>query len=153
MKKFGKFVQTAPYPLWETPAGNIVSLSQFTDNVNVASKGPTAQREMPRVCSALPECWGLPVICECLSKGDRCVGECMQHRLRILGLIVRVAKTVVCYSTPSALSDEWALKWGPSLHSLWAMNAGSLGKIFTGALINTMPFQFSWSCFLLSISA
>ena len=90
-KKFGKLVQTTPYPLWETPTSNIVSLSQFRDNVNVAAKGPTAQREMPCVCSTLTQCWGLPVLCECLSKGDRCVGECMQHRLRILGLIVHVA--------------------------------------------------------------
>ena len=67
MKQFGKLVRTVPFPLWETPAGNIVSLSQFRDNVNVAAKGPTAPQEMSRVCSALSDCWGLPVLCDCLS--------------------------------------------------------------------------------------
>ena len=61
--------------------------------------------------------------------------------------------TGVCYSTPSALNDECILKWGPSLHSPWAMNAASLGNIFTGSPIISMPFQFSWCCFLLSVSS
>ena len=77
----------------------------------------------------------------------------MRQQLRILGLTVHVGKAVVCYSTPSALNDQWVLKWGPSLHSPWAMNAASLSNIFTGSLINAMPFQFSWSCFLLSVSS
>ena len=153
MKRFGKLVRTVPFPLWETPTGNTVSLSQLRDNVNVAAKGPTAPQEMSRVCSALNDCWGLPVLCDCLSQGEECTGVCMSQRLRILGLTVHVGETVVCYSTPSALNNQLILKWGPSLHSPWAMNAASLSNIFTGSLINSMPFQFSWSCFLLSVSS
>ena len=58
MKQFGKPVRTAPFPLWETPAGNMVSLSQFRDNVNVAATGPMPPQEMSRVCSALSDCLG-----------------------------------------------------------------------------------------------
>ena len=109
IKQFGKLVTTVPFPLWETPVGNVVSLSQFRDNVNVAAKGPTTGQEMSRMCSALSECWGLPVLCDCLSKGDVCAGECMCQQLRLLGLTVHVGKAMVCYSTPSALNDEWVL--------------------------------------------
>ena len=61
MRKFGDLVQTVPVPLWKTPAGNTVSLSQFRDNVNVACAGPSAAMEMSRVCTALSECW----VCQC----------------------------------------------------------------------------------------
>ena len=75
MKQFGKLVQVTPVPLWLTPAGNIVSSSQLRDNVNVAAKGPSAQMEMSRVCYTLGECWGLPILSDCLSKGETCVGN------------------------------------------------------------------------------
>ena len=152
MRKFGDLVQTVPVPLWKTLAGNPVSLSQFRDNVNVASAGPSAAMEMSRVCKALSECWGLPVLCDCLGKGMQCAGACMTSSLRILGLTIHVKHEVLCYSTPSALNDKWDLKWGPSLHSPWAVTAGHLANIFTGSLINSMPFHFSWLCFLLSIT-
>ena len=80
------------------------------------------------------------------------VGNCMRPSLRILGLTIYLHQAVVTYSTPSALTDSWKLKWGPSLHSPWAMCSASLGNIFTGSLINGMPFDYSWVCFLLSIS-
>ena len=50
MKRFGTLVKEAPFPVWETPAGNTVSLSQFRDNVNVGAKGPSACDKMSRVC-------------------------------------------------------------------------------------------------------
>ena len=56
MRRFGDLLQTVPVPLWKTPAGNTVSLSQFRDNVNVASAGPSAAMEMSRVCTSLSEC-------------------------------------------------------------------------------------------------
>ena len=152
MKHSGKLMRTKHVLLWLTPAGNTVSLSQLRDNVNVAAKGPSANTEMSRVCATLTECWGQLVVCDCLSKGNPCVGNCMQPSLRILGLTIHLHELVVCYSTPSALDDMWQLKWGPSLHSLWAMSSAILGNIFTGSLINGMPFHFSWVCFLLSIS-
>ena len=77
----------------------------------------------------------------------------MRQELRILGVTIHVHGSVMCYSAPSALNDRWELKWGPSLHSPWAMCTGSLANIFTGSLINALPFQFSWACFLISISA
>ena len=61
MRRFGKLIEEGPFPAWETPAGNTVSLSQFRDNVNVATKGLSAKSEMARVCNALSECWSLPV--------------------------------------------------------------------------------------------
>ena len=41
----------------------------------------------------------------------------MTSSLWILGLIIHVQHEVLCYSTPSALNENWDLKWGPSLHS------------------------------------
>ena len=107
---------------------------------------------MCRVCNVLSDCWDLPVLCDCLSAGKPCNGACMQPMLRILGLTIHLHSGLLCYPTPSALTRSWQLKWGPSLHSPWAMQTGSLANIFTGALINAMPFQFSWACFLLTVS-
>ena len=90
MKRPGKLVQESPVPLWLTPAGNTVSLSRFRDNVNVATKGPSAAAEMARLCQTLTECWDLPVVCDCLSKGNACEGRCMQQSLRILGLTIHL---------------------------------------------------------------
>ena len=133
--------------------GNTVSVSQFRENVNVAAKGPSAKTEMSRVCDALSQCWNLPVHCDCLSRGDVCNGSCVRQSLRILGVTMHAGSSVVCFSTPSALNDTWQLKWGPSLHSPWAVSAGHLSNIFTGSLVNSLPFNFSWACLLLSISA
>ena len=153
MRRFGTLQKAEPFPVWETPAGNTVSLSQFRDNVNVAAKGPSARTEMSRVCEALSECWKLPVHCDCLSKGETCNGGCMSDKLRILGVTIHLQSSVVCFSTPSALNDRWELKWGPSLHSPWAVSMRHLSNIFTGSLVNSLPFNFSWACLLLSISA
>ena len=153
MKRFGKLSVHGSFPAWETPAGNTVSLSQFRNNVNVAAKGPSAKFEMARVCSALSECWSLPVHCDCLSRGDVCDASCMGESLRILGVTIYVGTSVVCFSTPSALNNEWHLKWGPSLHSPWAVSTGHLSNIFTGSLVSSLPFNFSWACLQLSISA
>ena len=76
----------------------------------------------------------------------------MTSSLRILGLTIHVKHEVLCYSTPSALNNKWDLKWGPIVHSPWAVTAGHIANIFTGSLINSMPFHFSWLCFLLSIT-
>ena len=156
MKRFGKLIEQGPFPAWETPAGNTISLSQFCDNVNVAVKGPSAKTETARVCNALSECWNLPVHCDCLSRGDVCNGSCMGESLRILGVTIHVGSSVVCFSAPSAPNDAWQLTqltWGPSLHSRWADGTGHLSNIFTGSLVNSLPFNFSWVCLLLSISA
>ena len=153
MKRFADLLQTTPFPLWKTPPGNTISMSQFCDNVNVAAKGPTVHSEMCRVCAVLTDCWDLPVRCECLSKGRPCAGACMRQQLRILGVTIHIHNAVLCFSTPSALNNDWELKWGPSSHSPWAMSSGSLANIFTGPLINVLPFQFSWGCFLVSICA
>ena len=153
MRRFGTLIKEAPFPVWETPAGNTVSLSQSRDNVNVGAKGPSACDEMSRVCHALAQCWDLPVHCDCLSRGDECDGSCMSDKLRILGVTIHVGSSVLCFSTPSALSDTWSLKWGPSLHSPWAVSMGHLSNIFTGSLVNSLPFNFSWACLLLSVSA
>ena len=104
MQRLGQLIQTTPVPLWLTPSRN--TISQFRDNVNVAAKGPSAHREMSRVCSTLTECWRLVVLCNCLSKGDQCVGHCMQSSLRILGLTIHLQGSVVCYSTPFALNHS-----------------------------------------------
>ena len=77
----------------------------------------------------------------------------MGESLRILGVTIYVGSSVVCFSTPSALNNTWHLKWGPSLHSPWAVSTGHLSNIFTGSLVNSLPFNFSWACLLLSISA
>ena len=100
MRRFGTLIKQDPFPVWETPAGNTVSLSQFWDNVNVAAKGPSASNEMSRVCDALSECWNLPVHCDCLSRGDVCNGSCMNDKLRILGVTIHVGSSVMCFSTP-----------------------------------------------------
>ena len=153
MRRFGTLQKAEPFPVWATPAGNTDSLSQFRDNVNVAAKGPSARTEMLRVCEALSECWKLPVHCDCLSKGETCNGVCMSDKLHILGVTIHLQSSVVCFSTPSALNDRWELKWGPSLHSPWAVSMRHLSNIFTGSLVNSLPFNFSWACLLLSISA
>ena len=77
----------------------------------------------------------------------------MNDNLRILGVTIHVGSSVMCFSRPSALNDTWQLKWGPSLHSPWAVSMGHLSNIFTGSLVNSLPFNFSWACLLLSISA
>ena len=80
MKRFGKLIEQGPFPAWEAPAGNTVSLSQFRDNVTVAAKGPSAKSQMARVCNALSECWSLPVHCDCLSRGT-CAMEVVCERV------------------------------------------------------------------------
>ena len=153
MRGFGTLIKQEPFPVWETRAGNTVSLSQFRHNVNVAAKGPSACNEMSHVCDALCQCWKLPVHCDCLSRGDECDGSCMSDNLRILVVTIHVGSSVVCFSAPSALSDTRKLKWGLSLHSPWAVSMGHLSNIFTGSLLNSLPFNFSWACLLLSVSA
>ena len=153
MRRFGTLIEQEPFPVWEAPAGNTVSLSQFCDNVNVAAKGPSASNEMSRVCDAVSQCWNLPVRCGCLSRGDVCNGSCMKDSLRTLGVTIHVGSSVMCLSTPSALKDTWKLKWGPSLHSPWAVNTGHLSNIFIGPPVNSLPVNFSWACLLLSISS
>ena len=106
-----------------------------------------------RGCDALSQCWNLPVHCDCLSRGDVCNGSCMKDSLHLLGVTIHVGSSVMCFSTPSALNDTWQLKWGPLLHSPWAVSMGHLSNIFTGSLVNSLPFNFSWACLLLSISA
>ena len=81
-----------------------------------------------------------------------CHGQCMAPQMRLLGLTLH-GDHPVCYSTPSSLMHEWKLKWGPTLRRSWAMTARSLSNIFTGSLINALPFYFSWSCLLLSVTA
>ena len=139
MKEFGKLIQSTPFPLWKTPAGNTV---QFR-----------AHHEMSRICAALSDCCDLPVHCDCLSKGQVCKGDCMKQEIRILGVTIHLHGAPLCYSTPSALNDSWGLKWGPSLHSPWAMGSGILANVFTSSHINVLPVQFSWACFLRIISA
>ena len=57
-------------------------------------------------------------------KGHACRAGCGFWVSR--GLTVHVTDAVLCYATPSALNNIWELKWGPSLHSPWAMSAASL---------------------------
>ena len=66
----------------------------------------------------------------------------MHRSQRISRLTVHVHDAALCYSTPFALNNDCQLKWGPGLHTPWAMNTTSLGHIFTGSLINAMPFLF-----------
>ena len=132
-----------PVPLWKTTRGNTVSLSHFRDNVNIAAKGPTASSEMAAVCAVLSICWNLPVLCPCIPpEVNVCDGHCMGRQLHLLGLMLHVGTSPICYATPSSLTSDWKLKWGPSLQSSWAMTASSPSNIFTGSLVNTTPFFF-----------
>ena len=89
--------------------------------------------------------WNLPVVCDCIvSKDSVRHGQCMTPSMRLLGLTLHIGEHPICYCTPSSLTQAWALKWGPSLRSAWAMTASGLSNIFTGSLINTPPFYFSW---------
>ena len=143
LKQFGTLIQQEPIPLWQTARGNVVNLSQFRDNVNVAAKGPSAASEMGVVCSLLAECWDLPVVCDCITEVcTTCTGACMQRSLRLLGLTLHVGECSICYSSPSSLTGDWTLKWGPSLRSSWTMAAFSLCNIFIGSLVNALPFFF-----------
>ena len=58
-----------------------------------------------------------------------CHGACLSFHLCRLALTVHVGNFPIC--TFSSLTGAWALKWGPSLRSSWAMTASSLSNTFT----------------------
>ena len=87
MRRFGTLIEQEPFPVWETPAGNTVSLSQFRDNVNVSAKGPSASNEMSRVCDAVSQCWNLPP--QRLLWYKNCEASCNSLTV-ILGLILLI---------------------------------------------------------------
>ena len=46
LKQFRTSIHKSSIPLWRTARGNIVSVSRFCDNLNVAANGPTTQSQM-----------------------------------------------------------------------------------------------------------
>ena len=48
----------------------------------------------------------MPVLCECHSNREQCVGCCMQPLWLILGLTIHLPADVLCYPTPSSLISD-----------------------------------------------
>ena len=80
LRRFGtlRFFETH-HPLWDTlprqykpwrhaqtSRSNCVSIAQFRASILTVAIRPTYKSETAHVCSALPQAWGLPVICPCI---------------------------------------------------------------------------------------
>ena len=94
MRRLGKLQFTERgNPLWLTPTGNTLSLSQFRNNVMVVARGPTAKSTMKSVTDTLTEIWDLPVLCPCITDTvHTCTEDCMTTSVTPMGITVHLHK-------------------------------------------------------------
>ena len=157
MRRLGRLHFTERgHPLWLTPTGNTLSLSQFRDNVMVAARGPTAKHTMKSVTDTLTEIWDLPVLCPCITDTvHTCTTECMTTSVTAMGITVHLHKAhpPLIYTQPSGLTNTWCLKYSVTLQSPWARDYKHVASIIVSAVLNVQPFLHSWLGVLISITA
>ena len=144
------------HPLWTIPQGNVISLSQFRDNVLVGAKGPTAQAEMQTVCHTLSAVWDLPLLCDCMTEEQQvCSGICMGQSLTAMGFTIHIQgqNPPLVYAQPSGLTAEWRLKYTVTLQSPPAQAHKHISSTIVSAVLNVQPFLGSWIACLLSVSS
>ena len=157
MRRLGRLHFTERgHPLWLTPTGNTLSLSQFRDNVMVAARGPTAKHTMKSVTDTLTEIWDLPVLCPCITDTvHTCTTECMTTSVTAMGITVHLhqAHPPLIYTQPSGLTNTWCLKYSVTMQSPWARDYKHVASIIVSAVLNVQPFLHSWLGVLISITA
>ena len=134
-------------PLW-------FSLCQFRDNVLFASnQRPGAHTHIIQtVAETLSRVWDLEVLCPCTDGGaDCCVGNCLTQTAQALGISMTVGAGVGLSSThPSALKQDWDLRFGKLLMTPSRAAPQYLSSIFTSSLTSAQPWLHSWSAQILS---
>ena len=131
-------------PLW-------FSLWQFRDNILFASnqRPGTHTHIIQTVAETLSRVWDLEVLCPW---GEECyVGNCLTQTAQALGISMTVGAGVGLSSThPSALKQEWDLRFGKPLMTPGRAAPEYLSCIFTSSLTSAQPWLHSWSAQILS---
>ena len=130
-------------------------LAQFRDNIIVASAVPATHSAMCDVCGILTDTWSLCVLCPCMKKrDDLCTHLCMTQDLQAPRICLHMSNgRGSCVVHPSTFTAQWTLKLGPPLQSAWAVHEATLANLYTGVLVNCLPFISSWGGLLMSCVA
>ena len=126
------------FPVW-VRGQDWFSLAQFHDHVLIASSlDPGTHTTLVQdISSVLSEIWQLEVLCECITNDNPvCSRACLSSEIRAL-VVGRGSGTATVH--PSALKQDWSLRYGPPLESPIASDHTYLSCIFSGALTAGLP--------------
>ena len=90
----------------------------------------------PDDANTLSKIWDLEVLCPCVDGGaDVCDGQCLSQTTQALGISMTVGEGVGLSTThPSALKEDWSLRYGKLLISPSHAAPEYLACIFTSSL-------------------
>ena len=138
-------VSEAAYVYWQRGA-LWSSLCQFRDNLLLASNlRPGMQTPIVKmIAKSLSNVWDSEVLCPYTDGGDDCCeGNCLTRTAQALGISMTIGSGVGRNSShPSALKQDWSLRFGKPLINPSRAAPEYLGCIFTSRLTAAQPPRF-----------